>query len=352
MSESMGDKTFEPTPHRRQQARLQGHVARSSDLCSAGVLLLGLAILMMLGGGVAEFLMSYCRQQLGGEASLTPDADFAIHHWMTTLWGLGRCLLPILGLLLLAGVAVNVAQIGILFLPEKLSPDPARIDPLQGMQRLFSVNNAVRVGFGLLKTAVVLAAAFIVVYGQREAIVQLAQLEAPQLALQATRILMWTAIKVGGALLLLSILDFAYQWWKHEQDLKMTPQELREELRDLDGNPQVIARRKQMQREGGGSRNASAVPLADVILIDPAGLAVAVRYDPDTMSSPVVLAKGVGAIAKRIRESAAERRIVVVENPPLTQALYRKVAVNGVIPSEHYHAVAEVLLDVYRSTPP
>jgi len=343
MSEQTGDKTFDPTPHRRQQARQEGHVARSSDLCSAGVLLLGLAILMMLGSGLANFLLNYCRQQLGGEISLTPDAEVAVHHGTTILWGLGRYLLPILGLLCLAGVAVNVVQIGFLFLPERLSMDLARIDPLLGMQRIFSMNNAMRFGFGLLKTLVVLAVACVVVYGQRQAIAQLAQLPVPQLAVQLTQILMWTAIKVGGALLLLSLLDYAFQWWKHEQDLKMTPQELREELRNLEGNPQVIARRKQMQREGGASRASSAVPLADVILIDPAGLAVAVRYDPETMSSPTVLAKGVGAIAERIRESAAERRIVVVENPKLTQTLYRNVGINRPIPAEHYHAVAEVL---------
>jgi flagellar biosynthesis protein FlhB len=119
-------------------------------------------------------------------------------------------------------------------------------------------------------------------------------------------------------------------------------------MRDLEGNPQVIARRKQMQRELGANRLASSVPLADVILTDPAGLAIAIRYDPDTMSSPMVLAKGGGAMAKRIRESAAQRRIAVVENPPLTQALYRNVAISRPIPAEHYNAVAEVLLDVYR----
>jgi flagellar biosynthesis protein FlhB len=348
MPESTGDKTLDPTPHRRQQARQQGHVARSADLCSAGVLLLGLATLMTLGGGLANFVIEYSRQQLGGDASLTPSADFAIHHGVALLWNLGRHLLPILGFLCLAGIAVNVIQIGFLFLPERLTMDLSRIDPFQGVQRIFSLNNGIRLGFSLMKTVIVLVVAGIVIYGQRHSIVRLAQLPAPQLALQMTQILTGTAFRVGGVLLVLALLDYAFQWWKHEQDLKMTPQELREELRNLEGNPQVIARRKQMQRELGVNRLAASVPRADVVLTDPAGLAVAVRYDPDTMTAPTIMAKGAGPLGKRIRESAAQRRIAVVETPALTQWLYRNVAVNRVVPNERYNAVAEVLMEVYQ----
>jgi flagellar biosynthesis protein FlhB len=348
MPDHTADKSFDPTPHRRQEARRQGHVAKSHDLSSAGMALLGLAVLLMLGGGLVGFLLEYCRRQLGGEPWLAADAAFVGRHWVAVLWGLGRYLLPILGLLCLAGIVVNVLQIGFLFLPERLALDPARINPLAGLQRLFSLGNAARLGLAALKIASALAVAAFVIYGQRESILRLPTLPVQQLALQVPQILFWTALKIAAALFVLSLLDYGYQWWKREQDLKMTPQEMREELRNLEGNPQAIARRKQAQRKPYTNRPAAAASSADVVLTHPSGLAVAVVYDPDAMSAPTVLAKGSGTVGKRIQESADRRRVAVVENGTLAQSLYRHVAVGRPISAEHYAAVAKVLSEVYQ----
>jgi len=249
-----GDKSLEPTPHRRQQARQEGHVAKSQDLGSAAMLLLGVGIVMMLGGGLVGFLVNYCRNQLGGQPVLTIDAETVASQWNATLWALGRYLLPILGLLCLAGVAVNVLQTGLLFLPQKLSFDSSRISPLRGWQRIFSINGMVHLGFGTFKLIVVFAVAGVVLYSQREAMLGLVALAPAELAVQMTQILLWTAMKIGAALLILAILDYAYQRWRYEQDLKMTPQELREELKNLEGDPQSIARRKQAQRNSSVGR--------------------------------------------------------------------------------------------------
>ncbi len=251
MPDYAGEKTLEPTPHRRQQARREGHVAKSHDLASGAMLLAGLGLLAMFGGRLIGFLADYCRNQWGGQLWLTLDAETVVQHWTTTLWALGRCLLPILGLLCLAGVAVNVLQFGFLFLPQRLAFDVARLDPLQGVRRIFSTANLVQLGFGIVKLAAALGVAGTVLYGQRDAILGLTGLAPAAIAQYAVEIVFWTALKVGGALLVLALLDFAYQWWRHEQDLKMTPQELAEEMRNLEGNPQVIARRKQMQARCG-----------------------------------------------------------------------------------------------------
>jgi flagellar biosynthesis protein FlhB len=242
------DKSLEPTPHRRQQARLEGHVAKSHDLGSAVMLLLGVGILMMFGGALAAFLINYCRGQLGGEPSLTIDADAVVSQWNATLWTLGRYLLPILGLLCLAGVAVNVLQTGFLFLPQKLSFDADRINPIRGWQRIFSANGMVHLGFGLFKLAIVFTVAGVVLYNQRESLLGLMALAPGELAGRMAELVLWTALKIGTALFVLAILDYAYQRWRYEQDLKMTPQELREELKNLEGDPQLTARRKQAQR--------------------------------------------------------------------------------------------------------
>jgi flagellar biosynthesis protein FlhB len=249
MPDYAGEKNLEPTPHRRQQVRQDGHVAKSHDLGSAGMLFLGLAVLMMLGGSLVTFLIDYCRTQLGGQAWLSIDADFVTGHWNATLGALGRCLLPILGLLCLAAVVVNVLQIGFLFLPQRLSADVERLSPLKGLQRIFSGASLARLTFGVFKLIVILSVSCMVLYNQREALLGLAGLAPPALAVQMTHILFWAALKVGAALLVLAMLDYAYQRWQHERDMRMTPQELREELKNLEGNPQVIARRKQMQRE-------------------------------------------------------------------------------------------------------
>jgi flagellar biosynthesis protein FlhB len=248
MPDYAGDKSLEATPHRRQQARQEGHVAKSQDLGSAAMLLLGVGVVMLLGGGLVAFLVNYCRSQLGGQPELTVSVESIAGQWNATLWALGRYLLPILGLICLAGVAVNVLQTGFLFLPQKLSFDVSRISPIHGWQRIFSANGMVHLGFGMFKLVVVFSVAGVVLYNQREALLGLVALAPPELAGQMTQIVLWTALKIGAALLVLAILDYAYQRWRHEQDLKMTPQEMREELKNLEGDPQLIARRKQAQR--------------------------------------------------------------------------------------------------------
>jgi len=243
----------------------------------------------------------------------------------------------------LAAVAINVLQVGFLFLPQRLSLDFTRLDPLNGLRRIFSASGMVQLGFGVVKLAIVLILAGVVLYGQRESIVRLSGLAPAGIALQMTHILLWTAIKIAAALLVLALLDYAYQWWRHEQDLKMTPQELREELKNLEGNPQVIARRKQVQRDLVLQRLSALVPQANVILTNPNQLSVAVRYDPETMSAPVVVAKGSGASAEHIRRVAVEHGVPSIERKKLARMLYRQVDTNRPIPADQYEAVAEVL---------
>ena len=259
MSDYAGEKILEPTPHRRQQARREGQVAKSRDLVSAAMLLLGLAVLMAIGGSLAGFLVDYCRNQLGGQPWLTADADFAVAEWNSILWGLGQHLLPVLGLIFLAGVAVNVLQTGFLFLPQRLNLDLERVNPLSGLARLFSSSNLVNFVFGVVKLIVVVSVACAVLYNEREAIAGLTALAPSTMTFRMVQILLWTALKLGAALFVLAILDYAYQRWRHECDLRMTPQELREEARHLEGDPQLTARRKQMQRDISQRRSSSAI---------------------------------------------------------------------------------------------
>jgi flagellar biosynthesis protein FlhB len=348
MADSDGDKTQDATPHRRQQAREEGQVAKSQDLASAALLLVGLAALLWMGGPVVEMLGRYAREQLGGEPWLAADPQFFVAHVQQVTLVLARYVLPIFGLLMLTGIAANFLQVGFLFLPEKLVPDLTRLDPLQGFARIFSLANIVRLVMGLLKMALVAGVAYSSLYGQRAKILGLAAMSMPEIASFLVQILIWTSMKIAMALLLLAVLDYGFQWWKHERDLRMTTQEIREELRNLEANPQMAARRKQVQRELAMHRVSSAVPKADAVITNPTELAIAIQYDPETMAAPIVVAKGAGVIAARIRKLALEHGIPILERKPLAQALYREVEIDRPIPQARYAAVAEVLAYVYQ----
>jgi flagellar biosynthetic protein FlhB len=347
MAEESGDRSQDATPHRRQQAREEGHVAKSQDLGSALLLLLAAVALLTLHGSLTEFIGQYTRQQLG-EVSLVLDVPTFVAQSHGAAWGLAKCMLPILGLLFVGGVAVDLAQVGLLFLPEKVMPDLTRLDPLQGFQRLFSVAGAARLGFGLFKILVIAVVAAIVLYGQRMTILRLTELSVPEIAAYLLETLLWTCLKIAVVLVILALLDFGFQRWKYSRDLRMTPQEVREEMKNLEGNPQVAARRRVVARQLMLNRLSKAVPKADVVVTNPTELAVALQYDPEEMAAPVVVAKGAGLIAQRIRRLALENNIPILERKPLAQALYRDVDLNHPIPADKFAAVAEVLAYVYQ----
>ncbi len=348
MAEETGDKSQEATPHRRQQAREEGQVAHSQDLGSAISLLGGLLILAMAGPPLVEWLAGLLTRQLGGDPWLSSDAPFLIERWYELTYGLGKVLLPVLGMAMLLAITVHLLQVGPMFLPEKLIPDFSRLDPLQGMGRLFSLPNVVRLSFGIFKVGIIGVVALFAIYKRREEILGLSALDIAQIAWFTWDMCFWTCAKIGLALLALAILDYAFQWWQHEQDMKMTPQEVREEMRNLQGDPQVMARRRAVQRQLSLNRLSKAVPKADVVVTNPTELAVALQYDSATMAAPVVVAKGAGLMAARIRRLALENGVPIVEKKPLAQALYREVDINHPVPNELYAAVAEVLAYVYQ----
>ena len=348
MPDQDADKTQDPTPHRRQEARDKGDVARSQDLASALVLLAGLVLLSMWWNSLTEFLAGHCRQQLGGEAWTLGTTQFVVPKLADVAAQSARALLPLLGSLVLVAVGANLMQFGLLFVPDKLMPDLERLAPLAGFGRIFSWSNVVRLIFGLLKIILVGAIAWHDLAGRMDEVLAAAALSLPQFAMFLTSTLYGTTLKIAAALALLALLDFLYQWWKHEHDLKMTTQEIREEMKNLQGDPQVIARRRQVQRQLVANRLKSTVPKADVVVTNPTELAIALQYDPETMAAPVLLAKGAGVLAQRIRQLALEHGIPIIEKKPLAQALYKDVDVGKPIPGKLYAAVAEIMAYIYQ----
>jgi flagellar biosynthetic protein FlhB len=326
----------------------QGQVARSQDLSAAVLLVVGLAAVLMMGGAMTTYAVGLLERQLGGDAWLAADVRFATSVWNATWLDLARTVLPLLGLLMLAGIVTSVAQTGFLFLPEKALPKLSNLDPIQGLQRIFSLAGAVRLALGMLKVLIVAAVAYSCLADRWESILTMTRLELLPMAVLMTELVLWTGLKIACALLLLALLDYGFQWWKQEQDLRMTPQEVREELKDLQGDPQVIARRRSVQRQLALSRLATTVPKGDVTITNPTELAVTIQYDAEKMKAPVVIAKGAGLVAQRIRRLSLEHGIPIVEKKPLAQALYREVEIGRPIPTQLYAAVAEVLAYVYQ----
>jgi flagellar biosynthetic protein FlhB len=357
MAEHNGEKSQDPTPHRRRQAREEGQVARSQDLSSAGLLLGGLVVLFFTGGALLDFLAGLLTSYLGGEPRMAwvrsgqPAGGEAIaSQWNALVGGLAKVLLPLIALVTLLSIVINVAQTGWLFLPRKAAPDFSRVNPLAGLGRMFSPAGGARLGFGIFKIGVIGAVAFVSLYHRRDELVSLSALDLPQIAAFAWQICLWTCVKIGLALLVLAILDYGFQRWKHEQDLKMTPQEVREEMRNLQGDPQIIARRRGVQLQLALSRLSHAVPKADVVIANSSGLAVALRFEANSMRAPIVVARGIGLVAQRIRHLAVENAVAVVEKDVLAQALYDEVDLNRAIPDGLYAPVAEVLAYAYQLT--
>jgi flagellar biosynthetic protein FlhB len=249
---------------------------------------------------------------------------------------------------MLAAVLANLFQIGFLFVPERISPDISRLSPLAGLGRIFSLTGTMRLGFGLFKLLVIGVVAGVILWGRRNDVLRAGNLDTLQFSHLLVNITLKTTLWIGVALILLALLDYTMQRWKLEQDLKMSHQEVREEMKQQQGDPQIAARRRAIQRQMVLQRISSAVPKADVIVTNPTELSVAIQYDPDEMAAPVVVAKGAGVLAQRIRRLALENNIPIVERKPLAQLLYKDVDIGKPVPTESYAAVAEVLAYVYQ----
>ena len=348
MAEQSGEKKFEATPYRRQKAREEGRVPRSQDLSSATVLVGALAVLLLIGESTSGEIVDFMRYQLGTDAWLRADREFAVNQWMRVVYLLVQTALPLISLTLLFALAANLAQTGLLFLPQKLTLDVKRVSPMAGIKRLFSLSNIVRLGFGLVKVLIVVAVAVASLVSDGDLFLVMGGMDVAQLLAFISKTTLWTSMKIGIALLILALFDYFFQRWKHEQDLRMTEQELRDEMKNTQGDPQIAQRRRMVQRQLAMNRVSEAVPNSDVISTNPTELAVAIRYDIKTMAAPIVVAKGAGVVAQQIRRLGLEHGIPIVERKELTRMLYQEVEVGQEIPPAHYAAVAEILRYVYE----
>lgn len=348
MADQDGEKRFSASDSRRQKAREQGQVVRSQDLASAALLLAALGVIGYFGRPMVTDVASVLVASLADSEVESFNVDSASSLLTQTGYFTLMAVAPIMACMFICAILVNILQTGPLLLPDKLMPKFSNISPFQGAKRLVALPNFMRLGFGVFKLAVISLVAAFSLYRWYEAVLGAGQLGIAAVAKLIFDATFYTCLWIGSALFLLAAFDFAFQWWKHEQDLMMTEQEMRDEMKESQGDPQVIARRRQVQRQLAMQRMQSDVPTSDVIVTNPTELAIAIKYDPKTMAAPIVSAKGAGLLAQKIRRIGLEHGIAIVERKPLAQALYKNVEVGHPVPSEQYQAVAEVLRYVYQ----
>jgi flagellar biosynthetic protein FlhB len=350
MAESAaGDKTEAPTPRRRQEAREQGNLARSPDL-SAAVLLLGALLLMRwFGAGIIAALRSVVSEMLSNH-SFTDLRGGAIGPQVMHMVGqVGMSVAPLLGGTVLIAVAVNIAQVGFNLNTQRLAPNLGALNPVRGLNKFLSGGQgAMHMLMNVLKVLLVSLVAYSAVAGRLGQIIAAQQLSFPQIFGLGCEIVFSIGWRVGLLLLVLAILDYLWQRRRLEQSLRMTKQEVKEEMRRMEGDPLMKQRRRQIAVQRAVQRLKKDVPTADVVVTNPTHYAVALKYEEGKMRAPRLVAKGADFMAQRIRELAAEAGVPIVERPPLARAIYRMIDVGQEIPEEFYAAVAEILAYVYE----
>lgn len=342
------EKTEKATPRRREKARDEGQVAKSKELSSA-ITLFSIMLFMnfMMGSAFAQ-LRELVESALFFKNGIQINDENIISILAEYFLVLIKVSGPFLLIAAILGVAGSYVQVGSYFSVKPLKPKLSGLNPISGFKRFFSMRSLVELIKSLLKITVLSLTAYLVVKGQWSQFFDLPFMNLEIAAGIYGRVLFKVGIISSIIMLVLGISDFIYQKYEFEKSIKMSKQEIKQEHKDIEGDPQIIGKRRERMRQMAMQRMIQAVPQADVIITNPTHIAVAIKYDSETMEAPVVLAMGEDKAAGRIREVAKEHKIEIVENKPLARALYETAEIGEIIPVDLYQAVAEVLAFVYK----
>lgn len=342
------ERTETATPKRLEQAREKGQVARSRELNTMVMLVSGAAGLMFFGPALMQTLVQVMRAsfQFSREQIFDPAAP-----GRSLIEALGQALggmAPLFAVLLVAAVVSSVAVGGLNFSTQALAPNLGRLNPVQGLKRLFHWRGAAELAKSVLKFGLIGAIAVWWLWTHVGEFMALGEESLESGAMHAASLIAWSFLVMGAATILIAAVDVPLQLWSHARELRMTRQEVKDEMKEIEGRPEVRARVRRKQRELASRRMMQEVPKADVIVTNPTHFAVALRYDPERMRAPKVVAKGADLMALAIRRLGEAHRVPVFEAPPLARALYWNAGLDQEIPTELYLAVAQVLAYVFQ----
>lgn len=347
-NDSGQDKTEEPTGRRLEQARDKGQIARSKELGTAAVLLAAAVGFSMTGPQLAKSLFRIMEQVFTMERAQIFDTNSMYRVWGVIGTELAMPLLSFIGILALMSFIGNIALGGFNFSVKAFMPKGSKMNPMNGFKRMFGTQALVELTKGIAKFSVVAVSAYLLLDVYFFDILQLSNDHLPNNVYHALDLLVWMFLLLCSSMLFIVVIDVPFQIWNHNKQLKMTKQEVKDEYKDTEGQPEVKGRVRQMQREMAQRRMMAEVPNADVIVVNPEHYAVAVKYDVSRSSAPFLLAKGVDDVAFQIRAIAREHNVAIVSAPPLARAIYHTTKIDQQVPEGLFTAVAQVLAYVFQ----
>lgn len=346
--DSSQEKTEEPTQKKLDKAREDGQVPRSKELTTSAVMLLGSAGLIFFGGAIANVLLGIASSSFTVDREKIFDTNALFEYLGTSLGSAFSVLMPLFVVLAVASVIGPVALGGWNFSIKSLQPKFDKIDPINGIKRMFSMRSLVELVKSVGKVLVVGSVAFFLLHYYWNELLSLSSLPPVEGMYRSIELSLWAALILSASTIFIVLIDVPFQLHDHKQKMRMSKQEVKDESKDSEGKPEVKGKIRQMQMQMAQNRMMDAVPNADVVITNPTHFSVALKYDPNNMRAPILLAKGVDHMALRIREVAKLHAVEFVESPPLARAIYHSTEVDHEVPEGLYVAVARVLAYVFQ----
>ena len=344
----MSDKTEEPTPKKKKDARKQGNIAKSAEVNKAMTFIAILVVIYMMSGSIISELQGFIVNILSGDFSMTMNDNTIKILMFKVMMSFMKIVLPISLIIMVFGILGSLIQTGLFFSMESLKPKFSKLNPLTGLKNMFSMKAIVN----LIKSMVVICIMIYLGYSfmskNFEGIIKSGDIYLPYMFNIVLDLIKSILTSITLAVAVVAALDYGYEKFSHKKGLKMTKQEVKEEYKQMEGDPHIKGKIKQKQRQMANQRMMQAVPSSTVIVTNPTHISIAIRYEQGKDTTPIVVAKGVDEVAFRIREIAKSHDIPIIENVPLARLIYKEVDIDQEIPEEMYKAVAEVLVAVYK----
>ena len=345
---SMSDKTEEPTPKKKKDARKQGNIAKSAEVNKAMTFIAILVVIYMMSGSIISELQGFIVNILSGDFGMTMNDNTIKILMFKVMMSFMKIVLPISLIIMVFGILGSLIQTGLFFSMESLKPKFSKLNPLTGLKNMFSMKAIVN----LIKSMVVICIMIYLGYSfmskNFEGIIKSGDIYLPYMFNIVLDLIKSILTSITLAVAVVAALDYGYEKFSHKKGLKMTKQEVKEEYKQMEGDPHIKGKIKQKQRQMANQRMMQAVPSSTVILTNPTHISIAIRYEQGKDTTPIVVAKGADEVAFRIREIAKSHDIPIIENVPLARLIYKEVDIDQEIPEEMYKAVAEVLVAVYK----
>ncbi|MFH0730496.1 MAG: flagellar biosynthesis protein FlhB [Pseudomonadota bacterium] len=346
--ESGQEKTEKATGRKREKAREEGQVVKSQEVASVLVLLIGICVLYVFGHLFYPKAIQIFQENFIFEKIPRFDIEYCLTLLNKNMSLLFSLILPLMGAVFVTAFAANIFQVGFVISTKAIAFKLDKFNIIKGFGRLFSLKALMELFKSLIKLTVIGSIAYLVIQGEMSQLEKLYNASVAHIFIFLLKGIFKIFIWVALIMMIVAIMDYSYQRWQFEKDLRMTKQEVKEEYKETEGDPLVKSRIRSIQIQAARKRMMQQVPTADVVVTNPTHLAVAIKYDPLSMAAPQVVAKGAGLIAERIKALASEHHIPVVENKELARNLYKLLEVGEQIPSEFFRAVAELLAYVYK----